>query len=319
MLKNYKQYAATGRMADVFAALLIFFFVLSSLAASEENCTRIIVDFEGSINPSSTPKGVDPLIDSDRLNNSSEAATSALPDTARYIIMGLAGIVASIIGILGIILLYKNYGAFVTSSESDDEPKDDAAKSDYLMRRTVGMILGIVMVLSCVWMLLYFFNMQMGAAPQSSGTAGLLSLILPVLLAILVFGAVLLMCAMHARLKDQEVGSMRKTIAGLLVLGLMVVVFASLFGEIKNGDIITQYIQLVGVIIAFYFGSRVAGVAGENAAGMRRNLPAGAAGQNPPPGGDGSGQEDEGKNENVSEGDGNAETGQGKDQNAGAV
>jgi len=57
---------------------------------------------------------------------------------------------------------------------------------------------------------------------------------------------------------------MRKTIAGILVIGLVAVVLFSLTASgIENKDIVTQYIQLVGVIIAFYFGSRVAGDAAE--------------------------------------------------------
>jgi hypothetical protein len=60
----------------------------------------------------------------------------------------------------------------------------------------------------------------------------------------------------HWALREQEPGSMRKTIAGLLVLGLVAVVFFALNSKVQNNEIIIQYIQLVGVIIAFYFGSK---------------------------------------------------------------
>lgn len=90
------------------------------------------------------------------------------------------------------------------------------------------------------------------------GSSGSLSIVLPVILALLVFGAVLLMLYAHFNMRANEPGEMRKTIAGLLVLGLVAVVFFALSGRIPTDskEIITQYIQLVGIIVAFYFGSK---------------------------------------------------------------
>jgi len=86
------------------------------------------------------------------------------------------------------------------------------------------------------------------------------SIALPVLLALLLFGAVLAMLYAHTKLRgiDSESGGMRKTIAGLLVIGLIAVVLFALNEEVvkENENIITQYIQLVGIVIAFYFGSK---------------------------------------------------------------
>jgi len=71
---------------------------------------------------------------------------------------------------------------------------------------------------------------------------------------------------MHSHLGEKETGAMRKTIAGLLVIGLVVVIFFALTTpDLGNKDLITQYIQLVGIIIAFYFGSRSTGSAVEAA------------------------------------------------------
>jgi hypothetical protein len=92
------------------------------------------------------------------------------------------------------------------------------------------------------------------------GSTSPLSIILPVILALLVFGAILLMLYAHFNMRSSEPGEMRKTIAGLLVLGLVAVVFFAINGKImpENKEIIIQYIQLVGIVIAFYFGSKAA-------------------------------------------------------------
>jgi hypothetical protein len=92
------------------------------------------------------------------------------------------------------------------------------------------------------------------------GSGNSFSIVLPVVLALLVFGAILLMLYAHFNMRSSEPGEMRKTIAGLLVLGLVAVVFFAINGKIlpENKEIITQYIQLVGIVVAFYFGSKAA-------------------------------------------------------------
>jgi Na+/proline symporter len=96
-------------------------------------------------------------------------------------------------------------------------------------------------------------------------TSNAFLIIISVLLGLAIFGSVIFMCQMHSHLKEKETGVMRKTIAGLLVIGLVVVIFFALTTKIENEGLITQYIQLVGIIIAFYFGSRSAGSAVEAA------------------------------------------------------
>jgi hypothetical protein len=92
------------------------------------------------------------------------------------------------------------------------------------------------------------------------GSGSSFSIALPIILVLLVFGAVLLMLYGHYRWRASEPGEMRKTIAGLLVLGLVAIVFVALTGRslTENKDIITQYIELVGIVVAFYFGSKAA-------------------------------------------------------------
>jgi len=112
------------------------------------------------------------------------------------------------------------------------------------------LILGIAMAISGAQM----FGIAI------TGAGGSFSLVIPVVLTLLVFGAVLAMLYAQTSLnkQDSEAGGMRKTIAGLLVVGLIAVVLFALGGRIQpdSKDIITQYVQLVGIVIAFYFGSK---------------------------------------------------------------
>jgi len=76
------------------------------------------------------------------------------------------------------------------------------------------------------------------------------------LIVLLVFGGLLALGYMTN--KDLNRGEMRRTIAGTLVVGFTILVFLSLFYEFKNAEIVTAYIQIVGVVIGFYFGTRSA-------------------------------------------------------------
>ena len=51
-------------------------------------------------------------------------------------------------------------------------------------------------------------------------------------------------------------GEMRRAIAGTFVVGFTLLLLLSAFYEFKNNDIVNAYIQLTGVVIAFYFGTR---------------------------------------------------------------
>ncbi|MGC9515079.1 hypothetical protein [Methanocrinis sp.] len=53
-------------------------------------------------------------------------------------------------------------------------------------------------------------------------------------------------------------GEMRRAIAGTFVLGFTMLIFFLARFEVKNDDIITSYLQMVGVIIGFYFGAKTA-------------------------------------------------------------
>jgi hypothetical protein len=125
-------------------------------------------------------------------------------------------------------------------------------------RKTIiQLISGFILLLLGLYMFISLAQISRDITNEALiGISNPFSIIIPVFLGLLIFGAALLMCHIHAN--QREVGSMRKMIAGVLVIGLIAVVFFALDGTMQNHDIITQYIQLVGIIIAFYFGSRVA-------------------------------------------------------------
>ncbi|WP_316967341.1 hypothetical protein [Candidatus Methanocrinis natronophilus] len=53
-------------------------------------------------------------------------------------------------------------------------------------------------------------------------------------------------------------GDMRRAIAGTFVLGFTMLIFFLSSYEIKNPEVVTAYLQMVGVIIGFYFGAKTA-------------------------------------------------------------
>jgi hypothetical protein len=70
--------------------------------------------------------------------------------------------------------------------------------------------------------------------------------------------------------EQMESGQMRRAIAGLLVFGFVAILVFSLYGKlpIENKEIVSQYIQLVGIIIGFYFGAKIT----SDAAGMKSEI-----------------------------------------------
>lgn len=53
-------------------------------------------------------------------------------------------------------------------------------------------------------------------------------------------------------------GEMRRAIAGTFVLGFTMLIFFLSRYEIQNKEVVTAYLQMVGVIIGFYFGAKTA-------------------------------------------------------------
>jgi hypothetical protein len=77
---------------------------------------------------------------------------------------------------------------------------------------------------------------------------------LVLLVVLIVFG--ILLALGYRTNRDLDHGEMRRTIAGTLIFGFTAIVFLSLKYDFRNEDLINSYIQLVGVVIGFYFGTR---------------------------------------------------------------
>ena len=56
--------------------------------------------------------------------------------------------------------------------------------------------------------------------------------------------------------KNLNKGEMRRAIAGTLVIGFVILVFLSLCYKISDQQLVIAFIQLVGIVIGFYFGSK---------------------------------------------------------------
>jgi hypothetical protein len=168
---------------------------------------------------------------------------SSLPPWSYSALIGLIFFVAASTIIFGLFILYKGLSKLWEN------------KADNNTLVLVGS--GLALLFIGLYLLTNTFQQAIALINTSSidyysGS----SITIPVLLGLLIFGAAMLMCQFNANQHEQ--GSMRRMISGVLVIGLIGVIFYSLNNELKNNkDIITQYVQLVGMIIAFYFGSRV--------------------------------------------------------------
>ncbi len=174
---------------------------------------------------------------------------------ALWLLTGLVALVA----LLGFVLLI--LGGYELIGKGDKDKKEDAKTK---------IILGGILFLASIAIMLHLltivlFRSQVGKMFTNATVFGdttkvnvqiVPTLDLLVFVALLIFGAVLLMN--HLQAVDQEQGQMRRMIAGILVMGLLIVVLYSLFGDITNKDLVTQYLQLVGIIVGFYFGARFA-------------------------------------------------------------
>ncbi len=183
--------------------------------------------------------------------NFSYSIPKAADSAPNGLVLILIGLVAFVIIVFGGIVLKK--GLLRSDSSINKDIKEDRKPIIQIVSGFFLLLLGLYLLISLAQMSRYAIN---GA---TTGMSSSLALVTPVVLALIIFGAILLMLYAHFRMMGSEPGEMRKTIAGLLVLGLLVVVFFALSGNIEgsgNKEIITQYIQLVGIVVAFYFGSK---------------------------------------------------------------
>ena len=172
---------------------------------------------------------------------------NSMPSISDYAISILFGIIALIFILSGLIALYKSWSELSGSDREDRRT------------RTLIKLASAFILLILGWYLLILLTQLSRSITGAETAQGSFALVTPVILTLLVFGAVLIMLYTQTKLQQEnEVGGMRKTMAGLLAIGLIVVVLFSLSGTINpaNENIVTQFIQLVGIVIAFYFGSK---------------------------------------------------------------
>lgn len=268
MLQLFRNGSAIGK---ALAVLLLLLFI-SIYACSGENDNPINEKNASGLQQ----ENISPQIHAD-LNNPGQKAnastnttdqTNSILETIKYISFALALLGILITSIFGFLLLKNNYSDFLKPGE---------IKENDLFKKSLAMIMGIALLLLSTYLLLYLISLLIGKVVIPVNTSNAFLIMISVLLGLAIFGSVIFMCQMHSRLKEKETGVMRKTIAGLLVIGLVVVIFFALTTKIENDGLITQYIQLVGIIIAFYFGSRSAGSAVEAATAENRRKDEAAA------------------------------------------
>ena len=72
-----------------------------------------------------------------------------------------------------------------------------------------------------------------------------------------ILGIFVLLIALGYRAdKNLNKGEMRRAIAGTLVSGFVILVFLSLYYEISTQPLVIAFIELVGIVVGFYFGSK---------------------------------------------------------------
>ena len=172
---------------------------------------------------------------------------NSMPSISDYAISILFGILALIFILFGLIALYKSWSELSSSDREDRRT------------RTLIKLASAFILLILGWYLLILLTQLSRSITGAETVQGSFALVTPVILTLLVFGAVLIMLYTQTKLQQKdEVGGMRRTMAGLLAIGLIAVVLFSLSGTIDpaNENIVTQFIQLVGIVIAFYFGSK---------------------------------------------------------------
>jgi len=123
---------------------------------------------------------------------------------------------------------------------------DDGCKS---IRWIIGLILLLLIAILAAILWSGLIGQNGSLSPESSIWAAII--IIAVVFLLLIYMG----CAVDGSL-DQ--GEMRRAIAGTFVLGFTILIFFLALHPIKNNELVTAYLQMVGVIIGFYFGAKTA-------------------------------------------------------------
>jgi hypothetical protein len=131
--------------------------------------------------------------------------------------------------------------------------KTDANKRE---RNLLRILSGFILLALGVYLL---GSWPMEQVASGNATPNLIPMWMLLLVVLLVFSALIWIGVCHPN--TMEHGQMRRAIAGILVFSFVLVLIFALYSkqELPNNEIVMQYIQLVGIIIGFYFGSKVAG------------------------------------------------------------
>ena len=94
-------------------------------------------------------------------------------------------------------------------------------------------------------------------APSNQTTPEPISKWMTIFVVSAILGIFVLLIALGYRAdKNLNKGEMRRAIAGTLVIGFVILVFLSLYYEISNQPLVIAFIELVGIVVGFYFGSK---------------------------------------------------------------
>jgi len=136
----------------------------------------------------------------------------------------------------------------IGKGEGTESPFADGCES---VRWILGSILVIfTLILATILLKGLVIPTKPGSMPPESSVWAAIIIMAIVFLLLIYMG-----CAVDGSL-DQ--GEMRRAIAGTFVLGFTMLIFFLARYDVKNEDIITAYLQMVGVIIGFYFGAKTA-------------------------------------------------------------
>lgn len=129
----------------------------------------------------------------------------------------------------------------------------------------MGLILaGVILIILGAYLLSNMGKIAGIAAPGLTSQITFIPMWLMLLIFVLIF--VILLAIGIYKSEQMEGGQMRRAIAGLLVFGFVTILMFALYGteiDENNKEIISQYIQLVGIIIGFYFGAKITAEAGK--------------------------------------------------------
>jgi len=133
-------------------------------------------------------------------------------------------------------------------SNSENPPSSLDARCESMGRTITVTFVFLLLVLAAILVK----NVILSASdvpPASSVWAAI------IILAIVFLLLIYMGCAVDGSL-DQ--GEMRRAIAGTFVLGFTMLIFFLARYEIQNKEVVTAYLQMVGVIVGFYFGAKTA-------------------------------------------------------------